>query len=72
VARPGVRVDVLVGADGSPTAATLAADVLVLDAPSPPDGAEGSLLYVAVTPEQARRLAGAPAGARVTVTVRAP
>lgn len=72
VARPGTRVDVLVGTEGVAGAETLAGDVLVLGAPPAVDTGEGALLYVAVTAGQARRLAGVAAGARITVTVRAP
>ncbi len=72
VVRPGARVDVL-GADGSQPARMLAGDVLVLRAAARGEAPEdGTLIYLAVTPDQAARLAGVTTDAHVTVTVRSP
>lgn len=72
VVRAGQRVDVLAG-DGTRPAELLASGVLVLRATArgqtPEDGA---LLYLAVTRDQAARLAGFTTDAHITVTVRSP
>jgi hypothetical protein len=73
VVRPGQRLDVLAGtAEGRP-AQVLAANVLVLRATARGDAPEdGALLYLAVSPEQATRVAGVSRDTQLTVTVRAP
>lgn len=83
--RAGQHVDVLGGvpppddgANQSPaTSVVLATNVLVLRTVSGAvagqnSGQDTTLLYLAVTPEQAIRLAGIAAGTRITVTVRSP
>lgn len=71
VVRPGARVDVLGAARDGP-AQLLASDVLVLRSSGGGAPEEGALLYLAVTREQASRLAGFTTDAHITVTVRAP
>jgi hypothetical protein len=72
VVRAGQRVDVL-ASDGVRPANLLASDVLVLRATAHGQAPEdGALLYLAVTREQAVRLAGITTDAQITVTVRAP
>ena len=67
VVRVGQRVDVL--ADGR----VLATDVLVLRAIARGEAPEeGALLYLAVTAEQAARVAAVRTDTPITVTVRAP
>jgi hypothetical protein len=71
VVRPGRRVDVLAAVEGG--AELLATGVLVLRADAGGDAPEdGALLYLAVTAEQAARLAGFTTEAHLTVTVRSP
>jgi hypothetical protein len=71
VVRPGARVDVLGAARDGP-AQLLASDVLVLRSSGGDAPEDGTLLYLAVTRDQAARLAGFGIEARITVTVRAP
>jgi hypothetical protein len=66
--RPGDRVDVLAVASGGDTS-TLAADALVVAAPGSLDPTGGAL-YLALTPERARRIIGQPATARFAVLAR--
>jgi hypothetical protein len=71
VVRPGRRVDVLAAVEGG--AELLATGVLVLRADAGGDAPEdGALLYLAVTAEQAARIAGFTTEAHLTVTVRSP
>jgi hypothetical protein len=73
VVRPGHRVDVLGATSDGRAAETLATRVLVLRITARGDAPEdGALLYLAVTAEQAARLAGYTTEARITVTVRSP
>ncbi|MBY8871588.1 flagellar biosynthesis protein FlgA [Micromonospora sp. PLK6-60] len=72
VLRPGARVDLLVVPAGGRTAETVlvAAGARVLDVVGA-DVADGSsALYLALTPEQARRAVGQPEGSRFAVVVR--
>jgi hypothetical protein len=71
VVRPGMRVDVL-GAIRDGPAQVLASDVLVLRSSGGSTPEDGALLYLAVTREQAAKLAGFGIEAHITVTVRAP
>jgi Flp pilus assembly protein CpaB len=76
--RPGDRVDVLgtaAEADGTPgtgDAVEVAAAVRVLAVLGSRDAADGVVLVVAATPPTARRLAGAAARHRLSVSVRSP
>ncbi|MFK3984643.1 flagellar biosynthesis protein FlgA [Micromonospora sp. NPDC050397] len=78
VVRPGARVDLLVvptgGAAGPGRAADsppIAAHALVLDVLGTTDAAvEGSALYLALPPEQARRTVALPDGTRFAILVR--
>jgi hypothetical protein len=73
VIHAGQRVDVLAGADQGQVAEVLATGVLVLRAIARGDAPEdGALLYLAVTAEQAARLAAIRTETRITVTVRSP
>ena len=76
--RAGDRVDVLgtaVDADGTPAtgdAVEVATAIRVLAVLGGRDAADGVLLVVAATPQIARRLAGAAARHRLSVSVRSP
>lgn len=73
VLRPGQHVDVLAGGPTGGPATTLAANVLVLRAAAGGEAPEdGALIYLAVTPEQAARVAGIATETPITVTVRSP
>lgn len=73
VVRAGQRVDVLASDAGAPDAETLATGVLVLRVAAGAGTPErGAVLYLAVTREQAARLARFTTEARITVTVRSP
>jgi Flp pilus assembly protein CpaB len=78
IVRPGDRVDVLgtpvdtAGPAGLADAVELATAVRVLAVLRADDAADGVVLVVAASPATARRLAGAAARHRLTVTVRPP
>jgi hypothetical protein len=73
VIHAGQRVDVLADAEQDRVAEVLATGVLVLRATARGDAPEdGALLYLAVTAEQAARLAAIGTETRITVTVRSP
>jgi hypothetical protein len=73
VVRAGQRVDVLAPISAGTPAQLLASGVLVLRATPGGDApADGALLYLAVTPEQAARVAGIATDTPITVTVRSP
>lgn len=73
VVHAGQRVDVLAGAERGRGAEVLATGVLVLRASARGEAPEdGALLYLAVTAEQAARLAGIRTETHITVTVRSP
>jgi hypothetical protein len=67
VVRAGARVDVLVRSENEGGAEVVASDLSVLRTV----GSDG-VLYLAALPEQAEALAAIGAGAKVSVTVRAP
>lgn len=72
--RAGDRIDLLATAlDGGAATAVVAANVPVVALPPATDGAlaEGALLMVAATPEQAAELAAAAVAARLSFTVAA-
>ncbi|WP_067972134.1 SAF domain-containing protein [Nocardiopsis trehalosi] len=80
--RPGSRVDVLAAADPSadpsaafgagpaPPAATVAADRAVIAVPEPAADSHGALLLLAVTPAEARALAGHTPAGHLSITIR--
>jgi hypothetical protein len=68
VLRPGDRVDVL-AVDGGRAPASLAAGALVVAVPGSADPLGGAV-YLALTPDRARRLVGLPRDARLAVLVR--
>ncbi|MEV0155302.1 flagellar biosynthesis protein FlgA [Micromonospora sp. NPDC050686] len=72
VLRPGARVDLLVVPAGGRTAEAVlvAADARVLDVVGAGAADGSSALYLALTPEQARRAVGQPEGSRFAVVVR--
>src|SRR5690606_19275027 len=74
IVAPGDRVDLLAASlDGSVEAGLVAAQVPVLAVPEAPDGgllADGALVVVAVTAEQASMLAQAAVTARMSVALR--
>jgi Flp pilus assembly protein CpaB len=75
VLHPGDQIDVLLASNAAAAPAEVAAsDARVLTAPQPAgeDPLDGALIMVATTPAAARVIAGAPAGARFTATVRSP
>ncbi len=69
--RPGDRVDVLAArSEGPPSARTIAAAVTVVAVPRPgPDTAEGALVVLRTSREQAAALARAAVDSRLTVTI---
>lgn len=67
--RPGDHVDVL-GTDPSGVATVLATQVRVLAIPSTSDLADGALVVLAATPEQARSLAQAAATSGLALALR--
>jgi hypothetical protein len=72
VVRPGTRVDLLAAAPGgaSTEAALLASRALVLDVLGA-DAADGtSALYLALSPDQAKRAVRLPEGSRFAIVVR--
>ena len=73
--RPGDRIDLLATyLDGAARTEVVAADVPVLALPSAGDStlAEGALVLVAATPDQAAELAAAAVAARLSFTVGVP
>jgi hypothetical protein len=72
VVHDGDRVDLTAAGQGSSLAKVLARDVLVLGVTTidSADLAGDSMIYLAMTDEQARRVAGTAPGVRIGVTVR--